>query len=215
MWLLVVIPLLFGVSAAPYTAQAATGDVHFPTLTFGSQGDYVWDLQYRLKTLDLYQGSLDGQFGTSTQQAVKAYQMRYGLQPDGVVGAQTWRSLTRFTMNLYEVDATAHLVYGEARGEPFQGQVAVAAVVLNRVQSNQFPNRVLPVIFEPLAFTAVSDGQYHLKPDKEAYEAVFAAIKGWDPTGEALYYFNPDTATSAWIWSRTPTKRIGQHIFAL
>lgn len=107
----------------------------------------------------------------------------------------------------------ANAVYGEARGEPYVGQVAVAAVILNRVNSATFPNTVSGVIFEPRAFTAVADGQIWLTPNERAKEAVLDAINGWDPTGHALYYFNPDTATSAWIWGRPQIKQIGKHIF--
>ena len=112
-----------------------------------------------------------------------------------------------------DIKLIANAVYGEARGEPYEGQVAVAAVILNRVQSSSFPNTVSGVIFEPRAFTAVSDGQIWLTPDERAKEAVIDAINGWDPTGEALYYFNPNTATSGWIWTRPQIKQIGKHIF--
>ncbi|QPC46719.1 spore cortex-lytic enzyme [Mangrovibacillus cuniculi] len=112
-----------------------------------------------------------------------------------------------------DIQLMANAVYGEARGEPYEGQVAVAAVILNRVNSPTFPNTVSGVIFEPLAFTAVADGQIWLTPNERAKEAVIDAINGWDPTGNAQYYFNPDTATSSWIWSRPQIKRIGKHIF--
>lgn len=112
-----------------------------------------------------------------------------------------------------DIQLMANAVYGESRGEPYIGQVAVAAVILNRVNSATFPNTVSGVIFEPGAFTAVADGQIWLTPNENAKKAVLDAINGWDPTGHALYYFNPDTATSAWIWSRPQIKQIGKHIF--
>ncbi|MEH7501106.1 spore cortex-lytic enzyme [Neobacillus drentensis] len=112
-----------------------------------------------------------------------------------------------------DIQLMANAVYGESRGEPYTGQVAVAAVILNRVNSQTFPNTVSGVIFEPGAFTAVADGQIWLTPNENAKKAVLDAINGWDPTGEALYYFNPDTATSGWIWGRPQIKRIGKHIF--
>lgn len=112
-----------------------------------------------------------------------------------------------------DIQLMANAVYGEARGEPYVGQVAVAAVILNRVNSATFPNTVSGVIFEPRAFTAVADGQIWLTPNEQAKEAVLDAINGWDPTGHALYYFNPDTATSGWIWGRPQIKQIGKHIF--
>ncbi|MBM7542499.1 cell wall hydrolase [Amphibacillus cookii] len=114
-----------------------------------------------------------------------------------------------------DIQLMAQAVYGEARGEPYEGQVAVAAVILNRIQSSTFPNTVSSVIFEPLAFTAVADGQIYMDPDDTARRAVLDAINGWDPSGEAIYYFNPDTATSTWIWSRPHIKRIGKHIFCM
>ncbi|CAN7228659.1 spore cortex-lytic enzyme [Peribacillus frigoritolerans] len=112
-----------------------------------------------------------------------------------------------------DIQLMANAVYGEARGEPYTGQVAVAAVILNRVESAAFPNTISGVIFEPGAFTAVADGQIWLTPNERAKEAVVDAINGWDPSGNAEYYFNPDTATSKWIWSREQIKRIGKHIF--
>lgn len=109
----------------------------------------------------------------------------------------------------------ANAVYGESRGEPFEGQVAVAAVILNRVKSPSFPNTVSGVIFQPGAFTAVADGQIWLEPNENARKAVQQALNGWDPTGGCLYYFNPETATSAWIWTRPQVKTIGKHIFCM
>ncbi|AGE63943.1 spore cortex-lytic enzyme [Bacillus subtilis XF-1] len=112
-----------------------------------------------------------------------------------------------------DIRLLAQAVYGEARGEPYEGQGAIAAVILNRLNSPLFPNSVAGVIFEPLAFTAVADGQIYMQPNETAREAVLDAINGWDPSEEALYYFNPDTATSPWIWGRPQIKRIGKHIF--
>ncbi len=112
-----------------------------------------------------------------------------------------------------DIQLMANAVYGEARGEPYEGQVAVAAVILNRIDSSAFPNTAAGVIFEPGAFTAVADGQIWLTPNEKAKEAVLDAINGWDPSSSALYYFNPVTATSKWIWSRPQIKKIGKHIF--
>ncbi|RJS62467.1 spore cortex-lytic enzyme [Bacillus sp. PK3_68] len=112
-----------------------------------------------------------------------------------------------------DIQLMANAVHGEARGEPYEGQVAVAAVILNRLESQSFPNTVSGVIFEPRAFTAVADGQIWLTPNETSKKAVLDAINGWDPTSNALYYFNPDTATSSWIWSRPQIKKIGKHIF--
>ncbi|HWP98675.1 MAG TPA: cell wall hydrolase [Syntrophomonadaceae bacterium] len=113
-----------------------------------------------------------------------------------------------------DLNNLARVIYGEARGESFTGKVAVAAVVLNRVLSQDFGNTVSEVIFEPGAFTAVSDGQFYHTPDSASYEAARAALRGWDPTGNALYYWNPKTATNKWIWSRSIITKIGNHVFA-
>ncbi|UFJ43351.1 spore cortex-lytic enzyme [Brevibacillus humidisoli] len=186
-----------------------------PVLRTGSQSGDVWDLQFRLDLLGFYNQKLDGVFGQQTATAVRRFQYQYGLPVDGIVGARTWSMLKKVSVNQRELDILAHVVYGEARGEPYTGQVAVAAVVMNRVQSSQFPNTVAGVVFQPRAFTAVDDGQYWLTPNGTAYRAAMEAVRGWDPTGGALYYFNPRTATSDWIWSRTQTMRVGKHIFAV
>mgnify|MGYP003548218820 FL=1 len=112
-----------------------------------------------------------------------------------------------------DLQLMANAVYGEARGEPYEGQVAVAAVILNRLESPDFPNSISGIIFQPRAFTAVADGQIWLEPNERAKQAVLDAMNGWDPSENALYYFNPETATSGWIWSRPQIKQIGDHIF--
>ncbi len=112
-----------------------------------------------------------------------------------------------------DLNMMAHVVYGEARGEPFTGQVAIAAVILNRLRDPRFPHSIPAIIYQPGAFTCVSDGQYNLQPDAEAMKAVMDAVHGWDPVLGAVYYFNPATATSSWIWSRPQILRIGKHIF--
>lgn len=213
------------------------------TLKYGSSGQDVHELQGRLQFLGYYHGNIDGAFGWQTQRAVKDFQYKFGLKVDGIAGSDTKAKLTRATKNwspganqntggggagnqtysvtnefgLSENDLKlmANAVYGEARGEPFEGQVAVAAVILNRVRSDKFPDTVSGVIFQPRAFTAVDDGQIWLEPNETARRAVQQALNGWDPTNNCLYYFNPDTATSAWIWTRPQVKRIGKHIFCM
>ncbi|USG68373.1 spore cortex-lytic enzyme [Brevibacillus ruminantium] len=185
-----------------------------PLLKMGSQGGDVFDLQYRLQVLGLYQGPLDGKYGWQTTQAVRQFQQKYGMSEDGIAGNQTWTKLKKVSVNRNEMQMLAQLVYSEARGEPYIGQVAVAAVVMNRLRSGDFPNTVAGIIYQPLAFTAIDDGQYWLTPGKTAYQAAYDAVRGWDPSDRALYYFNPRTATSQWIWSRPQIKQIGNHIFA-
>lgn len=130
---------------------------------------------------------------------------------EGTIAASTGKSSGGFSHN--DIQLMANAVHGEARGEPYIGQVAVAAVILNRLESEKFPQSVSGVIFQPGAFTAVTDGQIWLTPNATSKKAVMDAINGWDPSNGCLYYFNPDTATSKWIWSRPQVKRIGKHIF--
>nr|WP_231638400.1 spore cortex-lytic enzyme [Rubeoparvulum massiliense] len=201
-----------------------------PTLRWGSQGGDVYDLQGRLKKIGYYHGKIDGIFGRQTYWAVRNFQYRFGMKVDGVAGKQTWSMLKRATSNLpkksqsavstsyglsaNDINLLTRAVYSEARGEPYEGQVAIAAVILNRVESSKFPNTISGVIFEPRAFTAIADGQFWLTPNHTAKKAAYDAINGWDPTGGAIYYFNPNTATSPWIWSRPQVRRIGKHIFS-
>uniref|UniRef100_UPI00403FA299 spore cortex-lytic enzyme n=1 Tax=Paenibacillus sp. FSL E2-0177 TaxID=2921360 RepID=UPI00403FA299 len=185
-----------------------------PVLTIGSSSGDVWDLQYRLKTLDFYTEPLDGVYGSQTKAAVAKFQKAYGISADGISGTKTWNILKKHTLNINEMDILAKVIYSESRGEPYVGQVAVGAVVMNRIQSSQFPDNIKEVVFQKGAFTAVSDGQYWLTPNQTAYLAALDAVRGWDPTNHSIYYFNPDTATSAWIWSRPQNLKIGKHIFA-
>lgn len=195
-------------SVMPAQSFAAT------PLQQGSANGDVWDLQYRLQLLGFYHDKLDGIYGKNTFYAVKQFQKNYGLSADGIVGNRTWSVLKKVSVNRTEMQLLAQLVYSEARGESYEGQVAVAAVAMNRLQSADFPDTIKGIIFEPYAFTAVDDGQFWLTPNATAYKAVWDAVRGWDPTNGALYYFNPDTATSGWIWTRPQIKKIGKHIFA-
>ncbi len=203
--------VMIGIVAFGWIVQPAFAA---PKLSYGSQNGDVWDLQYRLNALAYYTSPLDGVYGKETRSAVAKFQRDYGLTPDGVAGPQTWAVLKKYSLNIYEMDILAKVIYSEARGEPYIGQVAVGAVVMNRIQSKQFPDNIYDVVFQKGAFTAVSDGQYWLKPDRTAYLAAFDAVRGWDPTKGSLYYFNPATATSDWIWSRPQKLKIGNHIFA-
>jgi N-acetylmuramoyl-L-alanine amidase len=208
-WVLIASFMLFiALFTEPSKAEAAGA----PILRLDSTAPDVWDLQYRLDLIGI-PTSIDGTFGTETRNSVIQYQKKYGLTPDGVVGATTWRSLKRYTYTKADVDLLTRLVYSEARGETYKGQVAVAAVVINRIHSPQFPDTMRGVIFEKRAFTAVDDGQFWLNPNQNARKAAIDAIRGWDPSGDALFYFNPDVATSKWIWTRPQIKSIGKHIF--
>ncbi len=194
----------------------------------GKTAEKIRKLQTALKSIGYYTSTVDGAWGRRTMCAVMSYQSDHGLTVDGVVGSATEKALgitlgtgssggTGSTGNVSESDLNllARCVYGESRGEPYTGQVAVAAVVLNRVRSSKFPNTIKGVIYQAGAFTAVSDGQINLTPNQSAYNAARDALAGWDPTGGCLYYYNPDTATSSWIWSLTVHIKIGNHNFAL
>lgn len=202
--------------------------VSVAVLKQGSQGQVVKTLQQKLKNWGYYTGAVDGIYGPKTRAAVIYFQRKNGLTPDGIVGAKTLKALgmsntttsnnTQTGNGAYsssDINLLARLVYGEARGETYTGQVAVAAVVLNRVKSSSFPNTISGVIYQPYAFTAVNDGQINLTPNDSAYKAAKAAMNGWDPTGGAIYYYNPSKATSSWIYSRKVVATIGDHIFAV
>lgn len=192
-------------------------------LTTGSRGERVALIQQRLKEWGYYTGDVDGVFGRGTYRAVVRFQRTNNLSADGQVGKATAAamgiSLTApLSAPLYresELSILARLVSGEARGEPYIGQVAVAAVVLNRVRSDEFPDTVSGVIFQPGAFDAVWDGQFDMPPTDSAMRAARDAMNGWDPTGGCTYYYNPATATNEWIWSRSVQLTIGRHAFAI
>lgn len=179
-------------------------------------------VQTKLKRWGYYKGAIDGIYGTQTKTAVKNFQRKNGLTADGIVGPKTAAALGMTigssgstTQSSNDLHLLAKCVHAEARGEPYTGQVAVAAVILNRVKSSSFPNTIAGVIYQPYAFTAVNDGQINLSPNSSAYKAAQDALNGWDPTYGCLYYYNPKTATSSWIWSRQTVITIGNHVFAL
>jgi N-acetylmuramoyl-L-alanine amidase len=204
------------------------------SLVRGSTGGDVYELQGRLKHLGYYHGPIDGIFGWRTYWAVRNFQYRFGIRADGIVGQKTKEKLYQATRNYRatrshkgsimhysprgritnnDIMLLARTVTGEARGEPYIGQVAVAATILNRLDDPRFPKTISGIIFQPGAFTAVSDGQIWLTPNSTAQKAVIDALNGWDPSDGAVYYFNPATASSRWIWSRPQIKQIGRHIF--
>ena len=189
---------------------------------YGSRGNEVTQIQTKLKRWGYYKGSVDGIYGSKTVSAVKSFQRKNGLTADGIAGKNTLAAMGinsssnnsgSSSSNSSNLNLLARLVYGEARGEPYTGQVAVAAVVLNRVKSSKFPNTVAGVIYQAGAFDVVSDGQINMTPNSTAIKAAQDAINGWDPSYGAIYYFNPNTATSACIWSRPVTVVIGNHRF--
>lgn len=198
------------------------------TVKVGSTGAVVKTIQTKLKRWGYYTGSVDGIYGAKTKSAVQYFQRKNGLTADGIVGNATAKAMgitlsggstsTGTTTNPSSISNSdlyllSCCVYGEARGESYTGKVAVAAVILNRVKSSKFPNSISGVIYQQGAFTCVSDGQINLGTNDECTRAAQDAMNGWDPSGGALYYFNPATATSKWIWSRPQIVTIGKHIF--
>jgi len=196
-------------------------------VAWGSRGEQVSQVQRKLKQWGYYSGAVDGVFGQSTYNAVVSFQRKNNLTADGVVGTGTAAAMglnfsgavaaSSSAASSYQsdVELLARLIHGEARGEPYVGMVAVGAVVLNRVKSSKFPNTLAGVIYQSGAFDAVRDGQINLTPNEQSRRAARDALNGWDPTSGCLYYYNPSTATSSWIWSREVRLNIGDHSFAV
>ena len=191
---------------------------------YGSRGTEVTQIQTKLKRWGYYTGNIDGIYGSQTLEAVKYFQRKNGLTVDGIAGPATLKAMGitssssgtsggSTSTNSNDVNLLSRLIYGESRGEPYSGQVAVGAVVLNRVKSSSFPNTIAGVIYQSGAFDVVKDGQINLTPDSTAKKAAQDALNGWDPSYGAIYYFNPSTATNKWIWSRPMTVTIGRHRF--
>ena len=179
-------------------------------------------VQKKLKNWGYYFGKVDGIYGSGTRTAVIKFQKKNGLVADGIVGPKTAAALgmslggsSQASQSSGDLYLLAKTVYAEARGESYEGQVAVAAVILNRVESPKFPNTIAGVVYQPWAFTAVHDGQINLEPNQTAYNAARDAMNGWDPTYGCLYYYNAATATSKWIYSRKTIVTIGKHVFAI
>lgn len=188
----------------------------------GSTGDLVKQVQTKLIRWGYMSGKADGIFGSKTKEGVKYFQRKNGLSVDGIVGTKTAQAMgislkstssSSSSTSSTDLNLLARVVYGEARGEPYTGQVAVAAVVLNRVKSSSFPNTIAGVVYQSGAFDCVSDGQINLTPNQTAYNAARDAMNGWDPSYGCLFYYNPKTATSKWMLSRTVKLNIGNHAF--
>ena len=190
---------------------------------YGSNSNEVKQIQEKLKRWGYYKGNVDGIYGSKTVSAVKLFQKKNGLTVDGIAGDKTLSAMgiqssgsqnnSSNSNNTNDVKLLSRVIYGEARGEPYVGQVAVGAVILNRVKNSSFPNTLAGVIYQSGAFDAVTDGQVNMNPDSDAKKAAQDAINGWDPSYGAIYYFNPETATNKWIWSRPLTIKIGKHRF--
>ena len=188
---------------------------------YGSRGTEVKKIQQRLKDWGYYTGSVDGIYGSKTQAAVRYFQRRNGLTVDGIAGPQTLAAIGLPTgtssssggVSNSDYNLLARIISAEARGEPYIGQVAVGAVILNRVEHPSFPDSVAGVIYQPGAFTAVTDGQIYASVLDSAYRAAKDCLNGWDPSGGAIYYYNPAKTSNQWMKSRPVITVIGDHIF--
>lgn len=194
---------------------------------YGARGEQVKQIQTKLKKWGYYKESIDGIYGYNTYLSVKSFQKSNGLKVDGVAGNSTLAAIgitiststsggsasSKNVTNNKDVELVARLINGEARGEPYEGQVAVGAVILNRTTDARFPSTIAGVIYQPGAFTAIVDGQINAKIEESSTRAARDALNGWDPSGGAVFYFNPATSTNKWIWSRTLIKIIGKHRF--
>lgn len=191
----------------------------------GSKGEIVKKVQTKLKNWGYYKGAVDGIYGNQTKNAVQYFQRKNGLAADGIVGKKTAAAMgisltssgststTTGGLSNSDLYLLSCCIYGEARGETYSGKVAVAAVILNRVKHKSFPNSISGVIYQPGAFTCVDDGQINLGTNDECTRAAQDALNGWDPSGGAIYYYNPKTATNKWIRSRPVIVTIGKHVF--
>lgn len=193
---------------------------------YGSRGATITEIQRRLKAWGYYTGNSDGIYGYNTYLAVKKFQAQNGLTVDGIAGNKTLQAIginigagtgtstsSKYPSTNNDVLLLSRLINGEARGEPYEGQVAVGAVIMNRMRDPRFPNTIAGVIYQPGAFTAIVDGQINAALEPNSTRAAKDALNGWDPSGGAIYYFNAATATSSWIWSRPLIKIIGKHRF--
>jgi len=220
-FILFIILLVIGIfSSTMYVSYLS--NVTYAISRYGSSGAEVKKIQEKLKRWGYYDGNIDGIYGTKTVNAVKKFQAKVGLKADGIAGEKTLEKMgissskntsSSSTTTTSNTSLLGRLIYAEARGESYEGQVAVGAVVLNRVKSSSFPNTISGVIYQKGAFDAVYDGQINMSPSKTALSAAKDALNGWDPTYGCTFYFNPATATSKWIWSKTQVIKIGKHIF--
>ena len=211
--------VIFALNIAIIGILKTAPDAYAESWKRGSSGETVKKIQQRLSDWGYYSGAVDGIYGSSTEAAVKKFQKSNGLTPDGVAGPATLAAIglpsgsSGSAGGSADVNLLARLISAEARGEPYSGQVAVGAVVLNRMEHPSFPSTMSGVIYQKGAFSCLDDGQFDKPVAESAYRAARDALNGWDPSGGAIYYFNPATATSQWIWSRPYLLTIGKHRF--
>ncbi len=220
--LLSALALVFLLNIALIALAQTAPDAFADSWRRGSSGETVKKIQRRLSDWGYYSGAVDGVYGARTEEAVKKFQKKNGLTADGVAGPATLAAIGLPSGSggssgggSSDVNLLARLISAEARGEPYSGQVAVGAVVLNRMEHPSFPSTMSGVIYQKGAFSCLDDGQWDEPVTESAYRAARDALNGWDPSGGAIYYFNPATATSAWIWSRPEIVTIGKHKFCM
>lgn len=210
---------VFAVNMAIIAILQTIPEAYAESYKRGSSGETVKKIQQRLSDWGYYSGATDGVYGSRTEEAVKKFQKANSLTPDGVAGPATLAAIglpsgsSGSSGGSADVNLLARLISAEARGEPYTGQVAVGAVVLNRMEHPSFPSTMSGVIYQKGAFSCLDDGQFDEPVSESAYRAAREALNGWDPSGGAIYYFNPATATSKWIWSRPLLVTIGKHRF--
>jgi N-acetylmuramoyl-L-alanine amidase len=224
--ILIILIVIFSIAIPLYFGGKSFITPIVDKLDVGMESQQVEQVQQRLKNWGYFKGEVDGIYDKETKMAVLNFQKTHGLKETGIAEEETLTAMGLTTISKWgEVYAKedairneqliARAINGEARGEPYEGQVAVGAVILNRVKDSRFPNTIAGVIYQPLAFTAVADGQINvpIDPNSTVLKAARDALNGWDPTNGCVYYWNPATATSDWIWSRTIVKKIGKHNF--
>jgi N-acetylmuramoyl-L-alanine amidase len=220
-WIVLIVGVILSIALSGI-AYGALGD---RLLSRGSRGPEVQELQSKLAQLGYSVGTVDGKFGSKTEAAIRSFQKDHGLKVDGLAGTQTIKELKRLTgqstnasgkavgnKNI-DVNLLAHAVNAEARGEPYLGQIAVGAVIINRISDPAFPKTIADIIYQPGAFSSVSDGQINLSPSASSIRAAQEAANGVDPSKGALFFFNPAKTTNKYIWSRPQLIKIGNHIF--
>ncbi len=219
--LVLCLSLAIGIGALVFYRTSVEAESQEVLSKIGSRGDEVRRIQTKLKSLGFFNGTIDGVYGVKTQRAVRDFQKSVGITADGIAGSKTLlymgldssSSSGSSTYSSSDIYLLAKVIAAEARGESYVGQVAVGAVVLNRVDSSSFPDTVAGVVYQKGAFSAVTDSNWSVSPDNTARKAAQDAINGWDPSGGALYYYNPAKTSNQWIRTRPVITTIGRHLF--
>lgn len=212
---------IFALALFPASTNTSSlpGEITPTVSQYGSKGAEVTKIQQRLKNWGYFDGPVTGNYGSLTTEAVKKFQKAHGLPVTGNADAATLEKIglpfgtASSSNNSSDYHLLARIISAEARGEPYVGQVAVGAVVLNRVEHPSFPDSVSGVVYQPGAFTAITDGQINEAITESAYRAAKEALNGSDPTGGAIYYYNPSKTSNKWIRSRPVITQIGEHLF--